>query len=151
MARWTKEEESLLINYLEKYGSVDELPLASLTTKFGRTVEAIRRKAARLVEAFNNSHEWTQAERKEAFELYLQEKSLAEIKESLSHISLEQIEQELKRLRNAWSQHMRAYAEERGLPAAKHFKLDTIGFYIENRNTDKDFIRKVLHNRIKNG
>jgi hypothetical protein len=151
MARWTKEEESLLINYLDKYGSVEELPLASLTDKLGRTVDAIRRKASRLVEASNDSHEWTSTERKEAFSLYLEEKSVAEIRESLSHISLDHIEQELKRLRNAWTQHMRAYAEERGLPTAKHFKLETIGFYIENRLTEKDFIRKVLHGKIKNG
>jgi hypothetical protein len=151
MARWTKEQETLLINYLDKYGGVDELPIVSLVDKLDRTTDAIRRKAARLVKTSNDAYEWTSGERKEAFSLYLQEKSLAEIKESLPHISLEHIERELKRLREAWSQHMRAYAEERGLVTAKHFKLDTIGFYIENRLTEKDFIRKVLHGKIKNG
>lgn len=99
----------------------------------------------------NDKYEWTASERQKAFTLYLEGKSVAEIRASLPEISLDEIEQELKRLRNAWSKRMQAYAEERGLPVAKHFKLDTIDFFIQNKDTDKDFIKKVLHGKLKNG
>lgn len=156
MIKWTKEEENFVLEHLKKYKTVAELPLIAMGEIMGRTPTSIRRKALRLNESKKPpSYEWSKEESKEAFTLYLQELSLADILEKLhedgSQASIEELEEELKRLREAWSIHMRAYAEERNLPIAKRFKLETIGFYINNRFTEKDFIRKVLHGKIKNG
>lgn len=151
--RWTAEEENFVIEQLRKYKTVDQLPLVAMSQSMGRTPDSIRKKAGRV--HITESYIWDQEESKEAFLLYLKELPLATILAELhrqgSEATLDQLELELKRLREAWSKHIRGYAEERGLAVAKHFKLDTIGFYIENRLTDKDFVRKVLHGKIKNG
>lgn len=151
--RWTTEEENFVIEQLKKYKAVDQLPLIAMSQSMGRTSDSIRKKAGRLYGTEN--YGWDTEESKEAFLLYLKELPIAGILKRLheqgSEATLDQLELELKRLREAWSKHIRGYAEERGLAVAKHFKLDTIGFYIENRLTTKDFIRKVLHGKIKNG
>lgn len=149
MSKWTNEEKELLIKYLERY-PISDLPFSILEPKLRRSKDAIKRKALRLMEE-SDKYEWTASERQKAFTLYLEGKSFSEIKASLPEISLDEIEQELKRLRNAWTKRMQAYAEERNLPVAKHFKLDTIDFFIQNKDTDKDFIKKVLHGKLKNG
>jgi hypothetical protein len=157
MARWTKDEENFVLEHLKKYTSVGELPLIAMGRTMGRTPASIGRKATRLLLLSKNTHtyEWSREESKEAFTLYLQELSLVDTLEELhrqgSEATLDQLEQELKRLRDAWSNHIMAYAEERKLPVAKRFTLETISFYITNRLTDKDFLRKVLYGKIKNG
>lgn len=153
--RWTKEEENFVLEQLKKYKSVGDLPLISMSKTMDRTPDSIKRKAKRLYETRKSNYSWDQEESKEGFLLYLKELPTAQILEQIqeqgSKATLEQLEQELKRLREAWSNHIKIYAEERGLPVAKYFKLDTISFYIENRLTEKDFVRKALHGKIKNG
>ena len=153
--KWTKEEENFVLAQLKVYKSVADLPLASMSQKMGRTSDSIRKKAGRLHQAKDSIYIWDKEESQEAFLLYLQELPLAEILKQLhdqgSTATLDQLEIELKRMREAWSKHIRTYAEERQLPTAKHFKLNTIKFYIENRLTASDFVRKVLHGKIKNG
>ena len=155
--RWTKDEEAFVLEELKKWKVVALLPLISMSQELGRTPDSIRRKAERLCASKPLKYNWDKDASKDAFLFYLDGKSTAEILYKLEEDyegespTLDQLEQELKRLRDAWDKHIRTYAEERGLPTAKHFKLDTIKFYIENRLTTKDFIRKVLHGKIKNG
>ena len=153
--RWSKDEEAYLLSMIKTYRNIADLPLVTISQKLERTTDSIRRKAIRLKEMSAFLYEWDKEESKEAFLLYLEELSLAEILKRLheqgSAASLKNLEEELKRLKEAWSEHIRKYAEERQLPTAKHFKPDTLKFYIENRTTDSDFIRKALHKRIKNG
>lgn len=155
--KWTEQEEKLVLDYLNTYKFVSELPLVAMSEKLKRTSDSIKRKATRLKEANKPRYIWDKDESKEAFLLYLQGLPAASILEKLQNMyeapypTLDQIDNEVKSLREDWSKHIGAYAEGRGLPVAKQFKLDTISFYIENRLTDKDFIRKVLHGKIKNG
>lgn len=153
--KWTKEEEGFVISKLNAYKTVENLPLISMSEYMGRTPDSIRKKAGRLYGTTKTEYFWDLDESKEAFLLYLQGLSLAEVLKQLheqgSTADLDQLEIELKRMREAWSKYIRNYAEERGLAVAKQLSLDTIKFYIENRLTDKDFIRKVLHGKIKNG
>lgn len=153
--RWTKEEETFVLEELKKCKVITMLPLISMSQQLGRTADSIRRKAERLCVTKASEYSWDKEESKEAFLLYVNGLPTAEILTQLheqgSVATVEQLELELKRLRDAWDKHIRTYAEERNLPTAKRFSLDTIKFYIDNRLTDKDFIRKVLHGKIKNG
>lgn len=155
MKRWTKEDENYVLKLLEIHKNAADLPLISMSQKLNRTPESIKRKAVRLKEAQKSVYTWDKEERKEAFDLYLEELSMAEILEKLheqgSQASMKNLEEELDRLREVCSQQIRRYAEERQLPVAKRFKLDTIKFFIDNRETTSDFTRKALHSRIKNG
>ena len=153
--RWSKEEENYVLKVLETHRNIADLPLVSMSQKLDRSPESIKRKAVRLRESQKSTHTWDKEESKEAFTLYLKglplAEILAELQEQDSQASMKNLEDELKRLREAWSRHMKKYAEERQLPTAKHFKLDTIKFYMDNRTTTSDFTRKALHRRIKNG
>lgn len=153
MSKWTDEEERLLHKYIEEYTSVDKLPLAYLSSSVfkDRTPAAIRRKADRLVKAFNDSYDWDNKERRTAFELYIVGESYASIQESLPHISMDELETELKRLRKIYEVQIRTYAEERGLKTTKNISLGQIDLFIKTKDTTSEFIRKGLHSRIKNG
>lgn len=149
--RWTKEEEQLLDKYIDEYKSLEELPLVHLASRLNRTEDAIRRKAIRLVDAYNDSHQWTSKERRIAFELYVVGESYARIQESLPEVSMENIETELKRLRKIYEVQIKTYAEERGLKTTKNISLAQINLFIKTKDTTSEFIRKGLHSRIKNG
>lgn len=155
--KWTVEEERFVLEQLNIYKAVSELPLVSMGQKLGRSPDSVRKKAGRLYESKKSGYKWDKDESKDAFLLYLEGIPLATIIEKLQDMyedcypTLDQLEKELKRVREAWSKHIRSYAEGRQLPVAKHFSLDTIKFYISNYGTDKDFVRKVLHGKIKNG
>ena len=153
--RWTQEEEDYVLSVLKKYKSVSQLPLVAMSEKLGRTADSIRRKAIRLDQTPSEEYEWAKEESSEAFILYLEELPLAKVLEKLheqgSTASMEQLEEEIQRIRDQWSLHIKRYAETNGIPCAKHFKLDTIKFYIQNRNTASDFVKKSLHRKIKNG
>jgi hypothetical protein len=153
--KWDKEEENYIYELLKTHKIVANLPLISMSQKLNRTPDSIRRKAVRLQEAQKSNYQWDKEEREEAFRLYLKELPSAKILEKLheqgSTASMKNLEDELKRLREVLSQRIRKYAEERQLPVAKHFRLDTIKFFMDNQATTSDFTRKALHSRIKNG
>jgi len=149
--KWTKEQENELNGYIDRYEDVDSLPLVHLADKFGRTTDAVLRKAKRLVEAYNSVHQWINKERKIAFDLYVAGESYARIQESLPEVSMDAIEKEMKRLRKLAEAQLRAYAEERGLQTTKNISLGQLEFFLKNRETTSEFVRKGLHSRIKNG
>jgi hypothetical protein len=149
--KWTKDEEKLLHAYIDKYESVEELPLTHLSERLNRTTDAVLRKAKRLVEAYNSAHQWINKERKIAFDLYVAGESYARIQESLPEVSIDAIETEMARLRKLAEGQLRAYAEERGLQTTKNISLGQLEFFLKNRETTSEFVRKGLHSRIKNG
>lgn len=154
--RWSKEDVHLLERNLDRYNwDITKLPLLSLAQKFDRTEGAIIAKAKRLIENYKREYEWSETEQTGAFHYYLKGLALKEIHEKLlnfgSQATLDQLESEMKRMRKFHEQEIRTYAEERNLTTAKNFKLDTIEFFVKNRNTQSDFVRKALHTKIKNG
>ena len=154
--RWTKEEENFVLSNIKHYkGVIENLPLPTMAQKIDRSEGAIKLKAMRLLNKLQEEYEWSKEERALAFSLYTQDVPTEEILEKLhetgSQCNTKHLKTELSRLRKAWEQRIRTYAEERQLPIAKKIKLSTIRFYIGNVLTDKDFVRKVLHERIKNG
>ena len=156
--RWSEEEENFVLVNIDYYkGVIQNLPLSAMAKKLDRSEGAIKIKALRLLEKQKKQadYDWTRQERREVFELHVKGIPYAEITKKLretgSDFSTYNLRAELSRLKKAWEDNIRVYAEERGLPVAKKLNLDTIAFYIENRDTTSDFVRKGLHSRIKNG
>lgn len=154
--RWSKEETRTLELNLDKYNwDFTKLPITLLAEKLNRTESAILAKAARLKNDYNRTYEWSEEEQNGAFFYYLKGLPLKEIHDKLinfgSQATLEQLESELKRIRKSHEEEAKAYAEERGLKIAKHLTLETLEFFLKNRNTTSDFTRKALHSRIANG
>lgn len=154
--RWSEKDVRTLENALDQYEwKIERLPLTTLATKFDRTETAVIAKAKRLIEKYNRTYEWSEEEQRGAFHYYLKGLSFKEIHEKLvdfgSGATLEQTEQELLRMRKAHSDGIIAYAEERGLKAAKTISLETINYFLKNKDTTNDFERKALNNRIARG
>lgn len=155
--RWTKEHTFNLEQNLDLYGwDVHKLPLTTLAHNYNRTEAAVIAKAKRLVEKYNRTYEWSEPEQNGAFHYYLKGLPLKEIHEKLvafgSGATIEQLEGEMLRMKKVHEQAIRAYAEERKLPVAKALSIDTINYFLQNKNTESSFVRKALHARIaKNG
>jgi Arc/MetJ-type ribon-helix-helix transcriptional regulator len=146
--KWTTQEENFVLKYLDKYKLPSELPAVAMAEVLkGRSPTSIIRKARRLAE--EERIEWTVEQSKELFTLYLEGLPTAEIKARASvEVSLEEIEKELKNSRAKWNSFI---VRREQLPENTRLKLDTIKFYIENYNTDSDFIRKALQSKVRNG
>lgn len=151
--RWTDKEVSILTNNLiNRKGKIEDLPLAALSVKIDRTETAIVAKAKRILEKL---YFWTPEEERGLFYYYLQGASLAEIHEKLTNFgskaTMTQLEAKIKEMREEVVGDIKTYAEERKLKTAKHFKPDTLAFFLKNKGTESDFTRKALHQRIRNG
>jgi hypothetical protein len=151
--RWTEKEVNILTNNLiNRNGKIEDLPLTALSIKLDRTETAIIAKAKRILEKL---YFWTSEEERGLFYYYLQGAPLAEIHEKLTNFgskaTMTQLEAKIKEMREEVVEDIRAYAEERNLKTAKHFKPDTLDFFLKNKGTESDFTRKALHLRIKNG
>lgn len=152
--KWTKEEELIVYNTLSRHNlDPNDLPLEALSTRLGRTKDAIRRKARRLKETPPEIEEtWDAEQSKQLWDLYSSGLSTLEIKRALDfHAELSQIETKAKELRATVSASVRKYAESIGLPCAKVLRLETLRYFSEHRKTTSDFTRKILHGKIKNG
>lgn len=154
--RWSKEDCRILEKNLDKYNwKIDKLPVSLLADMFNRTEAAVIAKAKRLVLQYERTYEWSQDEQNGSFHYYLKGLPTKEIHEKLlafgSQATLEQLESELSRMKKMYSDEIKDYAEERGLPVAKAIQIDTIDFFIKNKNTTSDFTRKALHSRIARG
>lgn len=152
--KWTKEEELIVYNTLSRHNlDPNDLPLEALSTRLGRTKDAIRRKARRLKETPPEIEEtWDAEQSKQLWDLYSSGLSTLEIKRALDfHAELSQIETKAKELRATVSASVRKYAAAHGLPCAKVLKLETLRYFLEHGKTTSDFTRKILHGKIKNG
>jgi hypothetical protein len=150
---WTEKEVTLLTNTLINNNcKIEALPLTTLAYKTGRTETAIIAKAKRILEKL---YLWSSEEERGLFYYYLQGLPLAEIHDKLLDFgckaTMKQLEVKIKEMRQEVEEDIKDYAEERKLKTAKHFCLDTINFWLKNKNTDSEFTRKALHQRIKNG
>lgn len=154
--RWSEKDVRILENTLDQYEwKIEKLPLMTLAAKFERSETAVIAKAKRLIEKYNRTYEWSEEEQRGAFIYYLKGLPFKEIHEKLlnfgSQATLEQTEQELLRMKKSYTDGIRAYAEERGLKAAKTMSVETIDYFLKNKDTTNDFTRKALNNRIARG
>lgn len=152
--KWTTEEENFVLKYLDKYKLPSELPAVAMAQALnGRSPTSIIRKARRLIaEPRVQELEWGADAVRKLSRLYLDGLSTLDIQKNLPiEATIEQIEAKIKKIKEGWTEFIIDYAEARGLPYAKSFKLDTFAFFIKNHNTTSDFTRKMLHGKIKNG
>lgn len=154
--RWSEKDVNILENTLEQCDwCIEKLPLLTLAMKFDRTETAVIAKAKRLIEKYNRAYQWSEEEQRGAFHYYLKGLPFKEIHDKLvafgCQATIEQMEQELLRLRKSYTDVIVNYARERGLKVAKTLSLETIAYFIKNNNTTNDFERKALNSRIARG
>ena len=151
--RWSEKEMSILTSTLKQYDwEIRDLPMEALKQKLNRSTDAILSRA-RLILA--RTYPWEQAEEDYAFRLYLKGLSLKEILDKLhsrdSEATMQHLEDKIKDRRLEVEEDMRNFAEERSLKVPKHFSLDTIIFFLKNKDTQSPFVKSSLLKRISRG
>jgi hypothetical protein len=152
--RWTKEEEKLLIKFIDYYKDWEEFPYLTVAKDYfkNRTVSAVRSKVARLLAKLPRTYDFSHLDREDiiaVLKFYLAGNSYKAIQEEFEIDSLEETEQLCDFVTKDLRKAMTVYAEEHNIQL-KTFTLPKMQQFIKlNRKTDQ-FSRSALK-RVLNG